>query len=112
MEVFEEFPSTKPKPALLVAHLSPLQPRFYSISSSPLAHPKEIHLTVAVVTYRTQRKTIIIIIFFLNFLSFYLKKIFLMFSEGSGPYHYGVCSNYLNDIKLGEDVYVFIRRFV
>ncbi|EEB12398.1 Nitric-oxide synthase, salivary gland, putative [Pediculus humanus corporis] len=83
LEVFEEFPSTKPKPALLVAHLSPLQPRFYSISSSPLAHPKEIHLTVAVVTYRTQ--------------------------QGSGPYHYGVCSNYLNDIKLGEDVYVFIR---
>ncbi|KAK6625189.1 hypothetical protein RUM43_005480 [Polyplax serrata] len=83
LEVFEEFPSTKPKAALLAAHLSPLQPRFYSISSSPIAHPGQVHLTVAVVTYRTQ--------------------------HGRGPYHFGVCSNYLNNISLGDDLFVFIR---
>jgi sulfite reductase (NADPH) flavoprotein alpha-component len=37
--------------AELVAGLRPLAPRLYSISSSPKAHPGEIHLTVAVVRY-------------------------------------------------------------
>ncbi|GAB4234724.1 MAG: hypothetical protein Tsb0021_14070 [Chlamydiales bacterium] len=32
--------------------LSPLLPRFYSIASSPYAHPEEIHLTVSLVNYR------------------------------------------------------------
>lgn len=34
-----------------VGVLKKLQPRLYSISSSPKAHPGEVHLTVAVVTY-------------------------------------------------------------
>ncbi|XP_013182279.1 PREDICTED: nitric oxide synthase-like protein [Papilio xuthus] len=82
-EVLDQFPSAKPSASLLAALLSPLQPRFYSISSSPLAHPKKLHLTVAVVTYRTQ--------------------------DGEGPVHYGVCSNYLMDRKPGDEVYLFIR---
>ncbi|KAI8435227.1 hypothetical protein MSG28_003583 [Choristoneura fumiferana] len=82
-EVLEQFPSARPNASLLAAFLSPLQPRFYSISSSPIAHPKKLHLTVAVVTYRTQ--------------------------EGEGPVHYGVCSNYLMDRKPGDKVYLFIR---
>ncbi|KAJ0180348.1 hypothetical protein K1T71_003752 [Dendrolimus kikuchii] len=82
-EVLDQFPSAKPSASLLCALLSPLQPRFYSISSSPLAHPKHLHLTVAVVTYRTQ--------------------------DGEGPIHYGVCSNYLMDRKPGDEVYLFIR---
>ncbi|WP_411845282.1 flavodoxin domain-containing protein [Roseibacillus persicicus] len=34
-----------------VGVLKKLQPRLYSISSSPKAHPGEVHLTVAIVTY-------------------------------------------------------------
>ncbi|XP_039746679.1 nitric oxide synthase-like protein isoform X1 [Pararge aegeria] len=82
-EVLTQFSSARPSASLLAAILSPLQPRFYSISSSPIAHPKRLHLTVAVVTYRTQ--------------------------DGEGPVHYGVCSNYLMDRKPGDEVYLFIR---
>ena len=38
----------------LVALLKKLQPRLYSISSSPKAHPDEVHLTVAAVRYEGQ----------------------------------------------------------
>lgn len=31
-----------------------MQPRFYSISSAPRKHRDEVHLTVAVVKYRTE----------------------------------------------------------
>ncbi|XP_076253398.1 nitric oxide synthase isoform X1 [Rhynchophorus ferrugineus] len=82
-EVLEEFPSVHPYAPLLVAQLSILQPRFYSISSSPLLHPNEVHLTVAVVVYQTE--------------------------DGKGPVHYGVCSNFLQDIEVGQDISVFLR---
>lgn len=55
-EVLEEFPSVSPYAPLLIAQLSILQPRFYSISSSPLMYPNEVHLTVAVVVYNTHGK--------------------------------------------------------
>jgi nitric-oxide synthase len=54
LEVLEEFPSVHPSPAVLAAQLTPLQPRFYSISSSPIVQSGQIHITVAVVSYRTQ----------------------------------------------------------
>ncbi len=43
------FPTTE----YLVAPLKQLQPRLYSISSSPKAHKDEVHLTVGVVRYET-----------------------------------------------------------
>lgn len=54
LEVLQQFPSCQPDVALLASQLSPLQPRFYSISSSPRAHPGAIHITVAVVSYKAQ----------------------------------------------------------
>lgn len=54
VEVLDEFPSVRPFAPLLLLHLTPLQPRFYSISSSPDVHQGQIHLTVAVVQYKTQ----------------------------------------------------------
>lgn len=86
LEVLEEFPSVKPNAALLAAQLGLLQPRFYSISSSQDLHPGQVHLTVAVVVYKTQ--------------------------DGEGPMHYGVCSNYLQDVPVGGDVCFFIRRLL
>jgi len=41
----------RPDAAAFVAALRPLQPRLYSISSSPLQHKGEVHLTVGAVRY-------------------------------------------------------------
>lgn len=54
VEVLEEFPSIQMPSTLLLSQLPLLQPRYYSISSSPDMHPGEIHLTVAVVSYSTR----------------------------------------------------------
>jgi sulfite reductase (NADPH) flavoprotein alpha-component len=53
VDLLQRFPSavTHVKPDDFVAALSPLAPRLYSISSSPLAHPDQIHLTVGAVRY-------------------------------------------------------------
>ena len=51
VDVLKACPGAKFTPAELVAHLRKLQPRLYSISSSPKAHPGEVHLTVAAVRY-------------------------------------------------------------
>lgn len=55
--------------------------RLYSIASSPLAHPDEVHLTVAAVRYET-----------------------------NGRQRKGVCSTYLTDVaKTGSSVPVFVQ---
>lgn len=56
LEVFDEFVSCRPPASLFIAHLMALQPRFYSISSSQRKYPHEVHLTVAVVKYKTNGK--------------------------------------------------------
>ena len=53
-DVLREFPQSLPLASWL-ALLKPLQPRLYSISSSPKAHPGQVHLTVSTVRYG-QRK--------------------------------------------------------
>ncbi|MEZ0109781.1 sulfite reductase (NADPH) flavoprotein alpha-component [Catenulispora sp. EB89] len=61
--------------------LKRLQPRQYSISSSPLAHPDQIRLTVSVVRYRTE----------------------------AGRDRHGVCSAYLADHADDGPVQVFVQ---
>uniref|UniRef100_A0A8D0L8P8 Nitric oxide synthase 1 n=1 Tax=Sphenodon punctatus TaxID=8508 RepID=A0A8D0L8P8_SPHPU len=83
VEVLEEFPSVQMPSTLLLTQLPLLQPRYYSISSSPDMYPDEVHLTVAVVYYRTR--------------------------DGEGPIHYGVCSSWFNRIQTDEVVPCFVR---
>lgn len=52
-DLLAEFPSAKLTPQELVDHQRKLMPRLYSIASSPKVYPTEVHLTVAVVRYRT-----------------------------------------------------------
>ncbi|XP_076367440.1 nitric oxide synthase [Tachypleus tridentatus] len=83
LEVLQLFPSVVPSLEFLMTQLPFLQPRFYSISSSPNYYPGEIHITAAVIKYRTQC--------------------------GTGSWHYGVCSTYLAALSKGEEIVCFIR---
>lgn len=47
LDLLTMFPTDRIAPAALAERLLPLQPRLYSISSSPKAHPGEVHLTVS-----------------------------------------------------------------
>lgn len=68
IDLIEEFPGVKLAAQELVAHLRRLMPRLYSIASSPVLHPSQVHLTVAPVRY-----------------------------ESNGRRRYGVCSTFLAD---------------
>jgi sulfite reductase (NADPH) flavoprotein alpha-component len=52
LAALEKFSSLKPSPKDLIEALDPLQPRLYSIASSPKAMPGRLHLTVDTVRYR------------------------------------------------------------
>ena len=56
VDVLAEFPGARLTPQELVDHLRKLMPRLYSIASSPRLYPEEVHLTVAVVRYRTNQR--------------------------------------------------------
>ena len=51
LAAIEKFPSIRPDPEAFIEALDPLQPRLYSISSSPKAKPGSIALTVDAVRY-------------------------------------------------------------
>jgi sulfite reductase (NADPH) flavoprotein alpha-component len=52
LDLLDAFPSARPPLSELIAALDPLQPRLYSIASSPKKAAGEIHLAVGVVRYR------------------------------------------------------------
>jgi sulfite reductase (NADPH) flavoprotein alpha-component len=56
LELLQTFPSARPPVQELIAALAVLQPRLYSISSSPKATPSAVHLTVAAVRYRLRER--------------------------------------------------------
>lgn len=68
IDLIEEFPGVRLAPQEFIDHLRRLMPRLYSIASSPVLHPGQVHLTVAPVRY-----------------------------ESNGHRRYGVCSTFLAD---------------
>ena len=82
LDLVMAFEARPPKPQRFVEALSALQPRLYSIASSPLAHPDQVHLTVGVVRY--------------------------VAAGGRGCK--GVCSTYLAErVRPGQKVRVFVH---
>jgi sulfite reductase (NADPH) flavoprotein alpha-component len=53
LAALRKFPGLAPAAKALIAALEPLQPRLYSISSSPRATPEKLHLTVDIVRWRS-----------------------------------------------------------
>jgi sulfite reductase (NADPH) flavoprotein alpha-component len=54
VDVLDEFDEVRfDNPQDFVSHLSPVVPRLYSIASSLVVHPGEVHLCVAIVRYET-----------------------------------------------------------
>ena len=82
LDLLMAFPSVMPSLPGLLKSLDRLQPRLYSIASSPKAHPREVHLTVSAVRW-----------------------------NGSDRQRTGVGSCYLADFaKPGDVVPVFIQK--
>jgi sulfite reductase (NADPH) flavoprotein alpha-component len=54
LDLLMAFPSANPPVQELILALQKLEPRLYSISSSPKANPGEVHLTVAAVRYKVR----------------------------------------------------------
>lgn len=80
IDPIEDYALRWPNPDAFVATLKPIAPRLYSISSSPKAHPGEVHLTVGVVRF-----------------------------ESRGKARTGLCSNFLAQTKPGTEVGVFVH---
>jgi sulfite reductase (NADPH) flavoprotein alpha-component len=56
LAAIEKFPGIRPDPEAFVEALDPLQPRLYSISSSPKVSPGRVALTVDTVRYRIVKR--------------------------------------------------------
>ncbi len=84
-EVIEEFSSLKLNAHSLISQLPKLQPRYYSVSSTPKSSSKQIDLTAQVVEY--------------------------MPNSGKQTKHYGVCSKWLDELMPTETVHAFIKRY-
>ena len=56
VDLLAEFPSARPTPQEFVDQLRKLMPRLYSVASSAKVFPAEVHLTLAVVRYKTNAR--------------------------------------------------------
>ncbi|KAG7669862.1 hypothetical protein Ndes2437B_g06058 [Nannochloris sp. 'desiccata'] len=83
LEIMQEFPSARPTLGAFFGSIAPrLQPRYYSISSSPVVHPRSVHITAAVV-----KETM-----------------------PTGRVHHGVATSWLAAAKAGTKVPVVLRH--
>lgn len=80
LDLIAEHPADFADAEEFVGVLKKLQPRLYSISSSPKAHPNEVHLTVGIVRYNSHYR-----------------------DRG------GVCSTYLSDRAEGQNPGVYLH---
>jgi len=80
IDVLHEFPIAVDAQTWL-AQLKPLQPRLYSIASSPMLHPTQVHLTVSTVRYGY-----------------------------NGSKRGGVCSTFLADRAADVDIPLFVQK--
>jgi sulfite reductase (NADPH) flavoprotein alpha-component len=81
IDLVEEFPAPGFDGKTFVAMLRKLQPRLYSLASSPAAYPGEAHLTIAIVRY-----------------------------ESHGRIHKGVASAYLGERRSLDDTVLVYRE--
>ena len=80
VDLLLEQSSAKISATEFVSHLKKLQPRLYSIASSPAAHGNSVHLTISIVRYET-----------------------------NGRKRKGVCSTFLAD-RVNQNVGAFVHR--
>jgi cytochrome P450/NADPH-cytochrome P450 reductase len=83
LDLLDDFPSCAPPFETFLDQLPPLRPRYYSISSSPLATAEVCSITVGVLDGPAR--------------------------SGRGSFH-GVCSNYLAALPAGATLYGFVRK--
>lgn len=83
LDLLDGFPSCTPPFEVLLGLLPPLRPRYYSISSSPLASPETCSITVGVVAGPAR--------------------------DGRGAVR-GTCSNYLAALPVGAAVHGVVRK--
>jgi sulfite reductase (NADPH) flavoprotein alpha-component len=82
LAALQKFPGVRPDPEAFIESLDPLQPRVYSISSSPSANPGRVSLTVDAVRY-----------------------------EVNGRARLGVCSTFLADrVAVGSKLRVYVQK--
>ncbi|NMO02646.1 cytochrome P450 [Gordonia sp. TBRC 11910] len=83
LDLLEEHPACELPFESYLESLGPLAPRYYSISSSPRSGPGVCSITVGVLAEDAR--------------------------SGSGLTYRGVCSNFLDGKRAGDDVYAFVR---
>jgi sulfite reductase (NADPH) flavoprotein alpha-component len=82
LAALQKFPTVRPDPEAFIECLEPLQPRVYSISSSPKSVPGRVSLTVDAVRYEIDKRT-----------------------------RLGVCSTFLGGrIKDGDKIRVYVQK--
>ncbi|MBB6352013.1 cytochrome P450/NADPH-cytochrome P450 reductase [Nonomuraea muscovyensis] len=83
LALLDRFPAIELPLAAFLEMAGPIRPRYYSVSSSPLADPRRVRITVGLVEGPAW--------------------------SGSGEYH-GMCSAYLAGLAEGETFYGYVRE--